>query len=157
MTEQFRNYFNAKIAELNEEKDSSSSYITKDRFAWIIHRLGELKEGDVKKEAKDYRLLKSYDVITRSIQDTVVHQLIKPGSNLVYVTHEDMFDSIHEIHLSAGHGTRDIMYEKTKKRYANITKELLQLNTNLCEDCQLKKKEGQEIFCCKAANLKCVK
>ena len=51
-----------------------------------------------------------------------------------------MFDSIHELHLSAGHGARDIMYEKTKKRYANITKELLQLYTNLCEDCQLKKK-----------------
>ena len=140
MTEQFRNHFNAKIAELNEDKDCSSSYITKDRFAWIIHRLGELEEGDLKKEAKDYRLLKLYDVITTSIQDTVVHQLIKPGSSLEYVTHEDMFDSIHEIHLSAGHGARDIMYEKTKKRYANITKELLQLYTNLCEDCQLKKK-----------------
>ena len=82
MTKQFRNHFIAKIAELNEDKDCSSSYITKDRFAWIIHRLGELKEGDVKKEAKDYRLLKSY-VITTSIQDTVVHQLIKPVSNLV--------------------------------------------------------------------------
>ena len=54
MAEQFRNHFNAKNAELNENKDCSSLYITKDRFAWIIHRLGELKEEDVKKEAKDY-------------------------------------------------------------------------------------------------------
>ena len=35
----------------------------------ILRKIGELKEGDVKKEAKDYRLLKSY-VITTSIQDT---------------------------------------------------------------------------------------
>ena len=33
------------------------------------------------------------------------------------------------------------MQDKTKKKYANITKELLQLFTVLCEDCQLKKRK----------------
>ena len=80
-------------------------------------------------------------MLSRPVYRTLVHKLIKLSTNLVYLTHEDRFDSIHKIHLSAGHGERDIMHENTRKRYANITKELLQLNTNIGEDCQLKKKK----------------
>ena len=52
-----------------------------------MHRLNELKAGDVKKTSKDYNLLKSYEISTSTQQDTDVHNLVKPDSNLVYVSH----------------------------------------------------------------------
>ena len=70
-----------------------------------------------------------------------MHKLVKPGTDLVYVSHEKLCGTIHEIHLLTGHGARDIMHDKAMKKYVNVTKELLQLYTDLCEDCQLKRKK----------------
>ena len=52
-----------------------------ERYRWIMHRLNELKAGDVKKTCKEYRLLKTYEISTSTIQDTVVHNLVKSGTN----------------------------------------------------------------------------
>ena len=75
------------------------------------------------------------------MQDFVVERLFRQGTSLVYVSMAEMFDVINEIHLSTGHGARDVMYHKVKDLYANVTREILQLFTNLCKNCQLKKRK----------------
>ena len=77
MADIFRKQFNAKIMILKVGKDKSSSHLTTERYRWIMHRLNELKTGDVKKTSKDYRLLKSYEISTSTIQDTVIQRLWK--------------------------------------------------------------------------------
>ena len=37
---------------------------------------------------------------------------------------EELFDTINEIHEQTGHGARDVMNTRVKKKYANVTKEV---------------------------------
>ena len=39
----------------------------------------------------------------------IVKKLVKPGTNLRFVPHEELFDAIHEAHVEKGHSGRDIM------------------------------------------------
>ena len=138
----FRALFEEKIRELDDKKGLSSSFLSTEKYLWIIHRLKALNSGVVtKKEAKDYRLLKHYDIEEIRTPNMVIERLFRPGTNLIFVTKEELFNVIHEMHLLAGHGARDVMFHKAKEKYANVTREVLQLYTNLCEDCQLKKKK----------------
>ena len=137
MEEQFRRSFNAKIVDLSAKKDCSSSHLTGERYAWIIKRLKDLKKRGTKKQAKDYRLLKKYEVIicpessTTTItssatkhdvkveRETVprcVEKLQKPNTSLQYVSHEHLFDVVRDIHIATGHGARDVMRAKARKR-----------------------------------------
>ena len=66
-----------------------------------------------------------------------MQRLQKPGTTLLYVSHDDMFDAIREVHLATGHGARDVMHDRAKQQYVNLTKEVLQLYSDLCEECQV--------------------
>ena len=58
---------------------------------------------------------------------------------LVSLSESEIFDVIQKEHLSSGHGGRDVVQNKTSLKYANVTKQLIQMFVDLCEDCQLKK------------------
>ena len=133
--------FNMKIAELNGQKDCSASHLPSQKYRSIINRLNEMKNGpSMKKAARDYRLLKQYEVVTMSPDNKVsVEMLQKPGTDLLYVPQEHLFDVISPIHVTSGHGGRDVMYGRARKNYANVTKETLQLFADLCEECKMKK------------------
>jgi len=53
---------------------------------------------------------------------------------------EDTFEVIKRVHLATGHGGRDRMTKKINKKYANITREALELFKSFCEECQKKRK-----------------
>ena len=63
------------------------------------------------------------------------------GTDLLYMSNEDIFDVIHTEHLSTGHGARDVSKNKMKQCYANVTKETIQLYVDMCEACALKKRK----------------
>ena len=142
MIEAFKARFNTKLADLSRQKVSSSSHLPAQKYRSIINRLNQLQNGpNVKKATRDYRLLKQYEVITLpSENNTTMQMLKKPGTDLLYIEQEKLFDVISPIHISSGHGGRDIMQARTKKKYANLTKETLQLFTDLCHECRLKKR-----------------
>ena len=68
-----------------------------------------------------------------------MEKLQKPNTGLLYVSHHNLFDVISQIHVSSGHGARDVMHGRARKKYVNVTKEALQLYTDLCHECQLKR------------------
>ena len=74
-------------------------------------------------------------------------KLRKLNSHLVYVCDEDLFDAILEIHEESGHGARDVMNARSKKKYANVTKDVLQMFADTCDVCRVKKKKRKVIFC----------
>ena len=43
-------------------------------------------------------------------------------------------------HLNTGHGGREKMLKEVNKKYANVTRDVLNLFKEMCEDCQLKEK-----------------
>lgn len=61
-------------------------------------------------------------------------------SPVYYVSIEDTFEVIMRVHLATGHGGRDRMTKEVNKKYANITREALELFKSFCEECQKKRK-----------------
>jgi len=145
MSTRFRNLFTAKLAELCDKKEVCSSYLTGMEYKTIIDRLTDLKNiPQMKKVAKDYRILRQYEVVSITTDDgDVVSKLNKPGTQLMYVSNDDLFDAITEIHVASAHGGRDMMYSLARKKYVNVTKEVLLLYADLCEHCHIKKSSNR--------------
>jgi len=70
----------------------------------------------------------------------------KPDSSttdvLYYVHLDDMYDIIKRAHISCGHGGRDKMMKAISTKYANITREVLELYKSLCMECAKKRKRA---------------
>ena len=77
-----------------------------------------------------------------------IERIIRPIENnviLYYATVDEVFDILHETHSSIGHGGRNRMVYDLKKKYVNITQEVVMLYLRLCIPCQKKasnKKKG---------------
>ncbi|CAI6360566.1 unnamed protein product [Macrosiphum euphorbiae] len=72
-----------------------------------------------------------------------MEKLIVPVSNegndlKYYVFNEELFNIIHDTHLTIGHGGRNRMEYELNKKYKNITRESIMLYLNLCISCQKK-------------------
>ena len=90
MTEQFRIAFNKAVVELDSKKDQSSTFLSEDKYKYILSRLDDIRLGVVKKEARDYRLIKSYAKQSILIQGILVQQLYKPRTALLYLSTEQL-------------------------------------------------------------------
>ena len=55
-----------------------------------------------------------------------------------------MYDHLLTMHLSVGHGGRDRLDAEIKKKFSNITREAVKIFLSLCEECQLKRKQGKK-------------
>ena len=82
MSENSRSQFGIKLLELFDKKDQSSSHLTGEKYMQIVNRLIALSSGNVKKVTKDYRLIKTYELVPVKSGDKIVHGLQKPGTNL---------------------------------------------------------------------------
>lgn len=52
-----------------------------------------------------------------------------------------MYSIVLRAHLNTGHGGRDKMLKEVNKKYANVTRDVLNLFKEMCEECQLKKRK----------------
>jgi hypothetical protein len=57
-----------------------------------------------------------------------------------YVHNEELFDVIHNVHLSIEHGGRNRMEPDVNTKYKNITRDMIMLYLNSCESFKKKKK-----------------
>ena len=60
---------------------------------------------------------------------------------LYYAFAEEMYSIVLRSHLNTGHGGRDKMLKEVNKKYANVTRDVLKLFKEMCEECQLKKRK----------------
>ena len=88
-TENFRAQFNEAMDNLFDNKGLSSTNISENRYKFIVNRLEELAVPDTKKDAKDYRLLKKYDLSVTRVGDIEVKKLIRRGSNLLFLSESE--------------------------------------------------------------------
>ena len=133
--------FYQKLNALIVSKKDNNSFLSVEKYELLIQQINTLKHGNRKNEPKDYQLLKQYDVV----QIGNVEQLIYPvaeGSTSIkyYVQIEDIFNVIHEAHVSIGHGGRNRMVKETGTKYKNITTECIMIYLNLCIPCLKKSK-----------------
>ncbi|XP_037787473.1 KRAB-A domain-containing protein 2-like [Penaeus monodon] len=100
-------------------KSRHGYYILQKCFLFKIHRYEVLLCGDIEKSIKK----------CKSVDESPVY----------YVTIEDSYDIIKRAHIATGHRGRDRMGAK----YANITKEALELFMSYCITCQEKRKRNK--------------
>jgi len=81
----------------------------------------------------------------RVLQCRDVEKLIKKRDNpeaspTYYVHTEEIFDVIKRVHIVTGHGGRDKMLKALNPKYANVSREVVELYKELCEECMKKRK-----------------
>ena len=101
------------------------------------------RSKQVQKSSDEYNAAKRFDILT--IGD--VEKLIKKRKTeeepiLYFVTNEELYDKIQEIHTQQGHGGINKMMAHLKKRYANITQEAVTLFISFCEECEKRRNKA---------------
>lgn len=134
-----------------KNKNVNSTYLTKTKYDELISEVKQLKL-----KSRGHKLLKKYDVITVSDMEKLIVPVSNEGNDLkYYVFNEELFNIIHDTHLTIGHGGRNRMEYELNKKYKNITRESIMLYLNLCISCQKKgSRYCKERSCCKTNHLK---
>ena len=144
-----REIFMERISEMRSKQASNNRAITQEGYANTIKKLKQLVtkvpgKGIPGFSTNDYNLVNTHEILTVEKNGTVIEILVRPGKEdtnkkLEYITVEEMFDVINDIHKKTKHGGRDEMHPVLMDKYANITQKQCQVFVNSCEQCQKKK------------------
>ncbi|XP_047505092.1 KRAB-A domain-containing protein 2-like [Pieris napi] len=140
----FRERFDTKFQELFSAKGLNSFYFSNEQYLEIINSVKSAKEAK-SKTTLQYRRLKRFDLCSVSGVEKLIAPLSSSETTIkYYVTNDEMFDILHETHLAVGHGGKHRMEKECKKKYKNITQEVIKLYLRLCEPCQKKLKSAKK-------------
>ncbi|KAJ8671482.1 hypothetical protein QAD02_002741 [Eretmocerus hayati] len=132
--------FNKLLEEyLIKHRDDNNFALIPQKYDSVVQ---EVKESKVEKSKtpRDLRRLARYDVLVVSDREKLIQPLKKDDAAVsYYVTTEELFDIIDEIHQKTGHGGRNRMLHKSKIKYCNITRTAVMMYLSVCEDCQRKR------------------
>lgn len=126
-----------RLSNILEFKKPNSTYLSKLKYDELILHLKELKSKKTK-IPNDYKLIKKYDTMKVCNVERLVVPINEGNQIKYYVHNEELFNILHETHLSIGHGGRSRMEHELNNKYKNITREAIMLYLNLCESCQKK-------------------
>lgn len=130
--------FNRKLSTAMNRKGCNTSLMCKQAYYQTIHLIKMAKSKKTIKMPSVYYRLKKYDIVTIAGEE----RLISPGdiSCRFYLYREELFDVLHQVHLTIGHRGRDKMKAQLKCRYKNVTQEAVMIYLKLCKVCQKKSK-----------------
>lgn len=123
------------ILTLLQTKNHNCISLSNIQYAEIVKTLKRVKKSGPK-SCKDYY---------RKNRFTLQHingeeRLIKSGTNLEFVSTDNLFDVIHQAHMITNHGRRNTMVKLLSTKYANITQEQVMVYLKLCDDCRVNQK-----------------
>ena len=99
--------------------------------SWLWHRLVDI-----------FYIFYRYEILQCGDVEKLIRKQSGGSQELVYFAHiDDMFDIIKRAHVACGHGGRDKM-TKALNKYANITRDSIELYKSLCVQCQQKRKRA---------------
>ena len=82
-----------------------------------------------------------YEVLQCGDIERLIRRRTTPDEPPVYYAYiENMYDIIHRAHIATGHGGRDRMLKHLGPKYANITRDTIELFKSYCKPCQEKVK-----------------
>lgn len=132
--------FNYQLYELLSTKNANTQILTKAAYLNLIEKVKCSKKKQKSKLPEDYQRLRRYDVISIGDQERLIVP-VKEGNHLIkHIVHtEEIFQIIHDTHISMNHSGRNVMAKELNDNYKNITREMIVIYKNLCEICQNKK------------------
>ena len=137
--ERHRASFNENIAKMQEAVSKNSKFLTRADHDRKVARLLALNNVEEKATLSDMNLTRSLAVLNIESNGNLVQKLVKRGTNLRLIPVEDLFDVLMFEHGVTEHGGRDIMHDKTSKKYANVTVVIIKAFLQSCLHCCLKK------------------
>ncbi|XP_037699832.1 SCAN domain-containing protein 3 isoform X2 [Choloepus didactylus] len=144
--ENMRENFFRNLAVLIENKSNNTKIFSKAKYCQLIREVKEAK-AKAKKESVDYRRLARFDVILVQGNEKLIEAINGETDKIRYYLHsEDLFDILHDTHLSIGHGGRTRMEKELQAKYKNITKEVIMLYLTLCKPCQQKNSKPRKVL-----------
>jgi hypothetical protein len=124
---------------LDDNKSINTIIFTRQRYNETIHSVKEAKSVTKKKQLQRY-LTKKYDVL----EIAGIEKLVRKGTDIIYYyTTEELYRLMKTAHSGIGHGGIHKTYKELKKQFANISREVIKLFIQLCEQCILKKKRSE--------------
>ncbi|XP_073962116.1 uncharacterized protein isoform X2 [Choristoneura fumiferana] len=138
--------FDERLNEIILRKGQNIQFFTDESYEQMIAKVKFLKSKKSHKKPGDYQRLRRFDVM--SVGET--EKLIVPVKDDVircYVRNSEIFQILHDTHLTVGHGGRNRMEKELKMHYKNITREMIVIYLNLCDGCEKKysvPKKGKE-------------
>lgn len=138
-TESTKKRFYEEVEKLIAKKAPNNQLFNRDAYYLLLANVKASKDKKTNKKPEDYRRLLRYDTVEIGNVQKLVVPIKNERDPIIYYTYiEEVFDIIHESHLSIGHGGRNRMMAELKSKYKNITIELINTYLNLCEPCQKK-------------------
>ncbi|XP_012511155.1 PREDICTED: KRAB-A domain-containing protein 2 [Propithecus coquereli] len=130
-----REKFLISVTKLVESKSYNSKVFSKEKYFQTIKEVKQAKEKG-KKSSRDYRRAAKYDVISVQGTEKLIEATHRERDRIRYYVHkEELFDILHDTHLSIGHGGRTRMLKELQGKYGNVTKEVIVLYLTLCKQC----------------------
>lgn len=132
--------FYEEINKSRSDAAKNSVFLKVERYNKLIDDVMYAKTCD-KKEPRMYWLLKRYDILEVQNKRKLIFPMTADDVNvLYYVTDEELYDVIHNAHVSIGHGGRDRMIKELSRKFKNITRHDVEIYLQLCEPCEQKRK-----------------
>lgn len=158
-----RHVFQEKLQEIinKKQRDDNTNFFTQQDYATYLK---ETKQAQGKKlqieenkkrieeglppgprvtlTTKDGRRLQRFSVVTINGKEKLIVPIDSgnPQKMVFFVTIDEYYDLILEVHLAEGHKGRNVLMPKLQATYKNIPREVVQLFLDLCPTCLLKKK-----------------
>ncbi|XP_026811263.1 KRAB-A domain-containing protein 2-like [Rhopalosiphum maidis] len=104
------------------EKNNNSVYLSAVKFNEIVSEIKNVRSSGIKSN-KAYRILKRYDLITIREENKLILLLLEGNTNILYyITNENIYDVLHDVYLSIGHGGKHRMNAEVKKNKGLVIK-----------------------------------
>jgi hypothetical protein len=133
--------FNAELLKMKNDS-SNNPLFTIERYQETIQLITSAKAKRYSdRNEQEISLLKTYNVINFGSQLKLVKKMKSTENDFTkyYVSLDELFEVIHESHLSIGHrGIRNTMKE-IKKKFVNVTGKQVRLYISGCDKCKRKR------------------
>lgn len=136
------------MSEFNElisiKRNDNSAYLSNEKYNEILNCIKNAQVND-KKTALMYRRLKRFDVLKTGNDEKLITPVAEGSTKFVfYVKNEEMYDILHNTHLKIGHGGKHKMFAEVKKKYKNVSQEVIKMYLKYCEPCQTRMKSKKK-------------
>lgn len=144
-----REDFNRLLKGIINNKNKNNTYMSDSMYKNILQDVYNAKLKKNQKTPLDYRRLQRYDIVTVGNEQKLVFPMIEEEVNSArfkyFVRTRELFDVIHQAHLSIGHMGRDRLTKELNEHYKNVTIESIVLYLSLCKVCQENPKRKKKV------------
>ena len=124
---------------LDNNKSSNNSIFTQERYAETKSNVKEAKLNTTKTPFQRY-LLRKYDLL----EVAGIEKLIRKGDGIIYYcTVDELYPLIKTAHSGVGHGGLHKTYKELKRQFANVSREIIRIFIQMCEQSVLKKNRSE--------------